>query len=43
MAGRRLRLRELKAVPGVAGFLLLAALSRGQQQQQPPPPQPVPY
>ena len=45
MAGRRLRLRELKAVPGVAGFLLLAALSHGQQQQQqqPLPPQPVPY
>ena len=43
MAGRRLRLRELKAFPGVAGFLLLAALSHGQQQQQPLPPQPVPY
>ena len=41
MAGRRPRLRELKAVLGVAGFLLLAAGQPGQQQQQPE--QPVPY
>ena len=41
MAGRRPRHRELKAVLGVAGFLLLAAGLHGQQQQ--PPQQPVPY
>ena len=43
MARRRPRLRELTAFCGVAGFLLLAALSHGQQQQLPLPPQPVPY
>lgn len=47
MAWRRPRHRELKAVLGVAGFLLLAAGLHGQQQQPepqpPPPPQPVPY
>ena len=47
MAWWRPRLRELKAVLGVAGFLLLATGLLGQQQppeQQPqPPPQPVPY
>jgi hypothetical protein len=41
MAGRHQRLLKLKAVFGVAGFLLLAAGSRGQQQQQQQ--QPVPY
>ena len=43
MAGRWRRLREGKAVLGVAGLLLLAAGSRGQPQEQPQPAQPIPY